>query len=107
MNGTGPKSLNENSEKETLYTEEEVEKLVRQIIEKKARYKNATTTTDPEINELLRKLSSWMIALKRENQKRISWLECTLEDKIPEYKEWIDKNIINETEQLEQKRKIA
>ncbi|MCI5211156.1 MAG: hypothetical protein D3910_20770 [Candidatus Electrothrix sp. ATG2] len=39
--------------------------------------------------------------------KRISWLECTLEDKIPEYKEWVDRNIIDETEQLEQKRKIA
>ena len=60
-----------------------------------------------ELNELLEKLSSWMVELKKENPKRINWLECTLEDKIPEYKEWITARRLEEAEGLEQERKIA
>ena len=51
--------------------------------------------------------SSWMVVLKKENPKRINWLECTLEDKIPEYKEWITARRLEEAEGLEQERKIA
>ncbi|XCN73080.1 MAG: hypothetical protein Q3M24_22875 [Candidatus Electrothrix aestuarii] len=44
---------------------------------------------------------------KKEHPKIINWLECTLEDKIPEYKEWITARRFEEAEGLEQERKIA
>ncbi|WP_339136898.1 MAG: hypothetical protein WGN25_03095 [Candidatus Electrothrix sp. GW3-4] len=42
-----------------------------------------------------------------DNGVHFSWLECTLEDKIPEYKEWITARRLEDAEGLEQERKIA
>ena len=46
---------------------------------------------DKEIDILLKKIKGWLIELKRKNPKRVSWFECILEDKIPEYREWAEK----------------
>ncbi|MCI5147647.1 MAG: XRE family transcriptional regulator [Candidatus Electrothrix sp. AR3] len=43
------------------------------------------------IEIILNNLKGWITELARKNPKRINWFECILEDKIPEYREWAEK----------------
>jgi hypothetical protein len=107
MTGVNQEILSENKTPETRYTESEVQALIKKVLERKSSLRDRIATDDDEINQLLILISSWLVELKKENPKRVSWLECTLEDKIPEYKEWITKRRLEELEELEPERKIA
>ncbi|MCI5146559.1 MAG: hypothetical protein D3923_13785 [Candidatus Electrothrix sp. AR3] len=74
ITGEGPKNLFATNEPDKLYTKKTIDQ--REPAEK------------DEIDFLLRKIKQWLLELKKENPKRISWFECILEDKIPEYREW-------------------
>ena len=85
ITGEGPKNLFATNEPNIIYT-------------KKTIKHKEPAGKDKEIDFLLKKIKQWLLEIKSENPKRVSWFECILEDKIPEYREWAKNKRIQERE---------
>lgn len=89
LTGEGPKRLSLPSEKNTNYEKLSCENRERSLItEKNSSYEVLSEEKQTE-DRVFRNLRDWIAELTRENPKRIYWFECVLEDRIPEYKEWV------------------